>query len=173
MVLETNGYQERSRVSVCPQQKTRVDCQLWFLDDAGDGCVYICSKCDPVGRLVLDIEGAKTGKGASIIIYHRKDPERNCKDTELPANQKWRVQPDGTLVSALNNFVLDIKGAKREAGTPIITYPKKVSGQITNQLWTLEPAFASPMPHGGGYPSAPPAYPGPPGREVTVKVYHN
>ena len=139
-VLEANGNSERSGVSVCQKRKVPVDHQLWFLDDAGDGFVYICSKLDPTGGMVLDIKGASTGKRANIIIYHRKNPERSSRDKN-PANQKWKLQPDGTIVSALNGYVLDVKGAKREERTPVITFPMKESGLLTNQLWSLEPAF--------------------------------
>lgn len=157
-VLEVNGKSERSRINVCPKREVPVDNQLWHLDDVGDGFVYICSKLDPLGGLVMDIERAKTGRCANIIIYHRKDPERSSRD-KTPANQKWKFQSDGTIVSALNGLVLDVKGAKREAGTPLITYPRKEAGLISNQQWYFEPAFTAEKiyhhqyPADGRYPS--------------------
>lgn len=130
------------------------DCQLWHFEDAGDGCVYVVSKSDVQGRQVLDIEGAKTSKGANLITYHRK-----YESEGTVANQKFRIRDDGSISSVLNGMVLDVKGGKGDPGTQVITYPQKAGG-AANQRWCLEPAYAGRhhqhhRPPAGAYPPQP------------------
>lgn len=122
------------------------DCQLWHLEDAGDGFVYIISKTDPHGRQVLDIKGASTSKCANLITYHRK-----YESEGKVANQKFKIREDGSISSALNNMVLDVKGNSMCAGAHVIMYPQKAGG-AANQLWCFEPAHAARHHHQQHYP---------------------
>ena len=129
---------EPTRVCTNPKRPVRdAKSQLWFLDDAGEGYFYIVSKIKSDASLVLDIEGKKRHNDAFVKTYHRK---REHKPIEERANQMWRVDPDGTIVSAMHGKVLDVKGRKTLPGTPIVMFDKKPAHkQPENQQWRLEP----------------------------------
>ena len=110
--------------------------QLWFLDDAGEGYYYIVSKLKPDDTLVLDIEGRSTENDARVKTYHRKPDHKPRQDR---ANQMWRVDPDGTIVSALHGKVMDVKGRNTAPGTPIVMFGKKAAhDHPQNQQWRLD-----------------------------------
>lgn len=139
-VMEVKGgsSSQVTPVVVHPQRPGAALYQLWYLEPCEDGYCYIVSK---QSGLVMDIKGATTSSKGSIIVFKRKNPEAG----EDCSNQKWRLEelglveshPYGFIESKLNKMVLDIKGAKRDKGTPIITYPKKKDGN-ENQQWILE-----------------------------------
>ena len=81
------------------------DGQLWRLDDDG----HLHSKTG----LVLDIPDSNKDKGVQVQGYghiHSGD------------NQKFSYN-GSSIKSALNGFVLDVKGEVFEKGTPIIMWP--------------------------------------------------
>lgn len=50
------------------------------------------------------------------------------------ANQKWYVEPDGTIRSQMNGMALDISGSSNAECAEIIVWPKH--GNL-NQQWDL------------------------------------
>ena len=133
------GSTEPTRVCTAPKKPVKnANNQLWFLDDAGEGYYYIVSKLKPDDTLVLDIEGRSTENDARVKTSHRKPEHKSRQDR---ANQMWRVDPDGTIVSALHGKVMDVKGRNTAPGTPIVMFGKKAAhDRPQNQQWRLEPA---------------------------------
>ena len=139
-VMEVKGgcTSQTTPVVMYPQRPGAALFQLWYFEPCEDDYFYIVSKQT---GLVMDIKGATTSSKGSIIVFRRKNPEAG----EDCSNQKWRLEElgfvgshrYGFIESKLNTMVLDIKGAKRDRGTPIITYPKKKEG-TENQPWILE-----------------------------------
>src|SRR5262245_2606177 len=79
----------------------------------------------------LDVFGASTGAGASVIQWV-------CHGGP---NQQWRIEPAGggavRIIARHSGQALDVFGASLSDGAPIIQWP--VHGE-DNQAWTLEPA---------------------------------
>lgn len=139
-VMEVKGgsTSQTTPVVMYPQRPGLTPFQLWYLEPCEEDYFYIVSKHT---KLVMDIKGATKSSKGSIIVFRRKNPEAG----EDCSNQKWRLDELGLvdshrygfIESKLNRMVLDIKGAKRDRGTPVITYPKKREGN-ENQQWILE-----------------------------------
>ena len=75
----------------------------------------------------LDIEGGKAEKGANIIAWNNHGGH----------NQQFRMRGN-KIFSEFNGLCLDIKGGSRDSNIPIITWPIKSEGEVSNQSWELE-----------------------------------
>ncbi len=112
--------------------------QLWaFLPDpAGSGCYYIVSK---LNGNVIDIQEASTKAGALLDAFPRKSTEDGQPGSD---NQLWYFVTDPQypsycrIVSKLNGNVIDVEGGSTTAGTPIDSFPVKLT-VTDNQLWEV------------------------------------
>ena len=139
-VMEVKGgnTSQATPVVMHPQRPGLVPYQLWFLEPCEDNYFYVVSKHT---RLVMGIKGATTSSKGSITVLRRKNPEAG----EDCSHQKWRMDELGLLDSSrygfieskLNRMVLDVKGAKCDRNTPVISYPRKREG-TENQQWILD-----------------------------------
>lgn len=98
---------------------------------------FIASK---LNGYVLDITEASTKPATPIISYPKKSSGTD--------NQLWERVPTGPkdraggqdhyfIRSKLKGLlVLDIKGASKAQGTPVISYPQKTTG-TENQVWEI------------------------------------
>jgi len=98
--------------------------QCW---DYQDG--FIINKANP--NFCLDVYGGNPAPGTHIICYPRNFSQRQ-------ANQQWEII-NGHVISKLNGLVLDIEGARSEAGTRIIMWHRKGHhDNPRNQLWNWD-----------------------------------
>jgi len=91
----------------------------WFYSDDG----YISTSIDSNRTFVLTIFQDNPSSGAELIV--------SPKNGSL--SQKWTLGANGTIVSMLNNLVIDVADSKFEDGAQIIMRPADGGD---NQNWT-------------------------------------
>jgi hypothetical protein len=92
----------------------------WFFSDDG----YISTSIDSNRTFVLEIRDGNPNPGAELIVSSSKTGS---------LSQKWTLGANGTIVSMLNNLVIDVADNKFEDGAKIIMWPADGGD---NQNWT-------------------------------------
>lgn len=96
--------------------------------DVADGRYAIIS--DLSDNLALDVCGASSDSGASIIIWFK----------QVSANQRWDIKSVGggyvTITSVSSGKVLDVSGASSVPGSSVIQWANKNDGS-RNQRWII------------------------------------
>jgi hypothetical protein len=92
----------------------------WFFSDDG----YISTRLDSSRTFVLEIRDGNPNPGAELRVSSSKTGS---------LSQKWTLGANGTIVSMLNNLVIDVADDKLEDGAKIIMWPADGGD---NQNWT-------------------------------------
>jgi len=95
---------------------------------------------------VIDILGESKSKGAKIGAYAFHGKKNQCFEfifvggeapSAAPLTQPGGMRRQFYIVSELNGRVLDVAGAKKDAGAKVVVYDKHTPA-ATNQLWYID-----------------------------------
>jgi hypothetical protein len=138
-VLDINGANpaQGTQVIVWPKNVPTSNNQLWQLN--GDGSIQ-----SKLNGYVLDINGANTAPGTKVIMWPKNTPVSSNQywDRMLQGQGAIPIGGDITIMSRLQNFVLDTQNASTALGTPVVVQPQ-ANPIPSNQRWRLVQAPAA------------------------------
>ena len=137
MVLDTQVPVPAPGVPIILNPQSEGPSQHWRITPAGDDGFVIVSEGTSVVPVALDVRDASRDPGAPIILNIRP------VSGEPTPSQHWRITPAGddgfTILGASSEMALDVQGASRDPGTPIVQNPPRPG--TSSQIWRLVPVF--------------------------------
>ena len=119
----------KDKAEVTQMALSRDKGQIWRLEKVKDDFVIV----NVATKTALEVPEGSREKGVRLIAWDRLDEE----------NQRWQVVRSGQhfcLRSKLSGQYVSVFEGRRDAGAPIIQWPKHTRGDGYDQLWSIQVA---------------------------------
>jgi hypothetical protein len=119
----------KGKAEVTQMAVSRNQGQLWRLEKVRSDFVIV----NVATKMALEVPEGSRKKGARLCAGDRLDKE----------NQRWQVARSGqhfSLRSKLSGQYVSVLEGRRDAGAPVIQWPKHTRGDGDDQLWSIQVA---------------------------------